>query len=165
MMNGDGVNYGWIAHLLRAIASTQQQQGALLHYIASKVTTAPADQAEIAALTKTLSESHSRLQAAMDHVPVPQLKEKAQMANPLLDALAAQVTAQTSLETSVTTWITGEAARIQAAVNAAIAGGATAAELAPVQAEVDALAASAKAMNDALVANTPVTPALAKQKK
>ncbi len=87
------------------------------------------------------------------------------MANPILDALAAQVTASTSVEASATTLINGIAARIQAAVDAAIAGGATAAELAPVQAEVDALNAGSTALNAAIVANTPITTAQAKAKK
>lgn len=87
------------------------------------------------------------------------------MANPLLDALAQQVTAQLTLEASVTTFINGEAARLQAAIDKALAGGATATELAPVQAEIDALTASAAAMNAALIAQTPVTPQMAKQKK
>lgn len=87
------------------------------------------------------------------------------MPNPILDSLAAQVTAQVTLETSVTAFINGEAARLQAAVDKALAGGATAAELAPIQDEVTALAASAAAMNAALVANTPITPQVAKSKK
>ncbi len=87
------------------------------------------------------------------------------MANPILSALEAQVAASTSVEASATTLILGIADRIQAAVDAAIAGGATAAELAPVQAEVDALSASAAALNAAIVANTPITAAQAKAKK
>lgn len=77
------------------------------------------------------------------------------MANSILDALAAQVKAATDAEDSATLLINGIAARIQAAVDAAIAGGATAAELAPVQAEVDALKVSSDALSAAVVANTP----------
>jgi hypothetical protein len=77
------------------------------------------------------------------------------MANPTLDALAAQVKANTDVEASATQLINGIAARVQAAVDKAIAGGATAADLAPVQAEVDAMKASADALSAAVVANTP----------
>jgi hypothetical protein len=77
------------------------------------------------------------------------------MANVTLDALAAQVKAATDAEDSATLLINGFAARVQAAVDAAIANGATAAELAPVQDEVNALKASSDALAAAVVANTP----------
>lgn len=80
------------------------------------------------------------------------------MANPILDALAAQVKANTDAEDSAVVLINGIAARIQTAVDAAIAGGATAAELAPVQAEVTAMKASADALAAAVLANTPAAP-------
>jgi len=73
----------------------------------------------------------------------------------ILDDLAAQVKANTDVEASATLLINGFAGRVQAAVDAAKAGGATAAELAPVQAEVDAMKASAQALADAITANTP----------
>jgi len=81
------------------------------------------------------------------------------MANPILDQLAAQVQANTDVEASAVIALNGVAARIQAAVDAALANGATAAELAPVQAEVDGLNASATALAAAVAANTaPPTP-------
>jgi hypothetical protein len=52
---------------------------------------------------------------------------------------------------SATVALNGVAARIQAAVDAAIANGATAAELAPVQDEVNALKASSDALAQAVV--------------
>ena len=73
----------------------------------------------------------------------------------ILDDLAAQVKANTDVEDSATLLINGFAARMQAAVDAAIAGGATAAQLAPVQAEVTALKTSADALSAAVAANTP----------
>ena len=76
------------------------------------------------------------------------------MANPTLDALAAAVTKIEDTADSAIALINGIAARIQAAVDAAIAGGATAAELAPVQAEVDSLNAKADALGAAVAANT-----------
>jgi len=76
------------------------------------------------------------------------------MPNPVLDALAAAVNKATTVEASATTLISGIAARVQAAVDAALSNGATAEELAPIQAEVDALNASADALATAVQANT-----------
>jgi hypothetical protein len=78
--------------------------------------------------------------------------------NPILQALADQVKATTDVEASATLLINGFAARIQAAVTAALAGGATTAQLAPIQAEVDAMKASAAALASAVTANTPAAP-------
>jgi hypothetical protein len=77
------------------------------------------------------------------------------MANQILADLQETVAATTSVEDSATALINGFAARVQAAVDAAIANGATAAELAPVQAEVDALKAASDALSQAVAANTP----------
>lgn len=76
------------------------------------------------------------------------------MANPTLEALAAQVTNTTTVMTSATVLINGIAARIQAAVDAAIQNGATAEELAPVQDEVTALANASNELATAVQANT-----------
>jgi hypothetical protein len=76
------------------------------------------------------------------------------MPSPILDALAAAVAKVTTVEDSAIVLINGIAARVQAAVDAALAGGATAAELAPVQAEVDALNAKADELSAAVIANT-----------
>ena len=73
----------------------------------------------------------------------------------ILDDLQAQVAANIAVEASALALINGIAQRIQDAVNAAVAGGASAEQLAPVQAEVDALKQSATALSDAGVANTP----------
>jgi hypothetical protein len=76
------------------------------------------------------------------------------MASPILAALEAEVAEATTVMESAVILINGIPARIQAAIDAAIANGATEAELAPVQAEVDALHASAEALAAAVVANT-----------
>jgi len=76
------------------------------------------------------------------------------MPSPILDALAAAIAKATTVEDSAIVLINGIAARVQAAVDAALAGGATAAELAPVQAEVDALNAKADELSAAVIANT-----------
>jgi hypothetical protein len=77
----------------------------------------------------------------------------------VLDDLKAAVDKATTVEASAVALISGIGARIQAAVDAAIAGGATAEQLAPVQAEADALNASADQLSAAVVANTPAAPA------
>ena len=77
------------------------------------------------------------------------------MANTILADLQAQVAKNTDVENSATVLINGIAGRIQAAVDAALANGATAAELAPVAAEVTALNTASTALAVAVVANTP----------
>jgi len=84
------------------------------------------------------------------------------MANPVLEALRVEVENDTAVMASATTLINGIAARVQAAVNAALQNGATEAELAPVQAEVDALKAGAADLSAAVEANTPSGPAVPK---
>jgi len=54
---------------------------------------------------------------------------------------------------SALAYVQGSAARMKAAVEAALANGATAAELAPVIAEVDAQSAKAQVVADAIAAN------------
>lgn len=77
------------------------------------------------------------------------------MANPILAALIEQVDRAQSVSASATTLINGIAARIQAAVEVAIANGATEEELAPLQLEIDELLASNDALSAAVSANTP----------
>jgi hypothetical protein len=77
------------------------------------------------------------------------------MPNPVLAELTREVSESVTIMDSATSLINGIAARVQAAVDAALANGATAEELAPVQAEVDALNASSEALSAAVSANTP----------
>ena len=70
----------------------------------------------------------------------------------LIDLEQAVTDAQT-VEASAATLIRGIAGRIQTAVDAALANGATAAELAPVQAEADALKASNADLTAAILAS------------
>lgn len=76
-------------------------------------------------------------------------------ANPILQQLADQVNASTTVMASATALINGIAARIDAAVQVAIANGATAEELAPITAEVAALQQSSSDLSAAVSANTP----------
>jgi hypothetical protein len=80
------------------------------------------------------------------------------MSQAVLDQLAAQVKTNTDAEASAITVLNGIAARIQAAVDAALANGATAAQLAPIVDEVTALNNSATALAAAVVASTPAAP-------
>ena len=77
------------------------------------------------------------------------------MASAILTSLDAEVTKATTVMASAVILIKGIAARVQTAVSAALANGATAQELAPVQAEVDALAASSTDLANAVIDNTP----------
>lgn len=71
----------------------------------------------------------------------------------VLTDLAAQVTDTRGTLASATTLINGFAARMQTAIDAAIAGGASAQDLAPVQAEVDGLKTDTVALATAVAAN------------
>lgn len=80
------------------------------------------------------------------------------MASPILSDLETQVTKATTVMSSATALINGIAGRMQAAVDAALANGATAEQLAPVQAEADSLKASSDALSTAVEANTAPPP-------
>lgn len=71
----------------------------------------------------------------------------------VLTDLEAAVTKARGAMVSATTLINGFAARLQAAIDAALSNGATAAELAPVQAEVDGMNTDADALSVAVSAN------------
>lgn len=79
-------------------------------------------------------------------------------AQEILDALAAQVEKNKTVEGSAAVLINGFSARLQAAVDAALANGATAEQLAPITDEVTALNSSATDLAAAVAANTPATP-------
>ena len=80
------------------------------------------------------------------------------MGNAILDALEAEVAEATTVMASAEALINGFAARIQKAVEDAIANGATAEQLAPVQQEIDALNAAGEKLAAAVIANTEVAP-------
>jgi hypothetical protein len=77
------------------------------------------------------------------------------MPSPEIDALIAEVAADDTVFDSAVTFITGVPALIQAAVDKAIANGATPAQLAAVQGVVTDLRAKSQAIQDAITANTP----------
>ena len=72
----------------------------------------------------------------------------------ILDDLAAQIAATDGVIASATTLINGFSARIADAVAKAIAGGATAAQLAPVTDELAAIKAATDGLASAVAANS-----------
>lgn len=77
------------------------------------------------------------------------------MANPILAVLEAEVTRATTVMGSAVVLIEGIAARVQAAIDAALEAGATAEQLAQLQDEVDAIKVASDALAAAVIANTP----------
>lgn len=78
--------------------------------------------------------------------------------NPVIDALIAQAQANVDAEAAAVVVLNGIKDRIQAAVDAALANGATAEQLAPVTSEIATLKSSSDALSAAIVANTPAAP-------
>jgi hypothetical protein len=77
------------------------------------------------------------------------------MASPHVDNLTADITKATDVVKSATILVNGIKARIDAAVAAAVANGATEAELAPLSALSDTLETESGALAAAVEANTP----------
>jgi hypothetical protein len=78
----------------------------------------------------------------------------------ILDALTTEVTGAITVMDGATTLILGFNDRLSAAVAAALANGATAEQLAPIQSEIDAMAAAADALAAAVAAVPPPTPSV-----
>lgn len=76
------------------------------------------------------------------------------MPNPVLGELVAAVQRTLGIEASAVEFINGFAARLKAAVEAALANGATEAELQPIRDEIAAMQTSADALA-AAIANNP----------
>lgn len=127
--------------------------------------------------TKTLKASGAELQQAIDDnrfaqrgkpglgvQPKPATNQTerqdtmAAKSNPTVDQFVAQIESTKTVMASGTALISGILARIQNAVDAALAGGATAADLAPVQDEITTLKAATDDMAAAILANTPSAP-------
>jgi hypothetical protein len=78
--------------------------------------------------------------------------------SPIIDQLTAQVTNATTVEESAVTLINGIGARVDAAVAAALANGATAEQLQPVSDLSTALQTESDALAAAVAANPPPGP-------
>lgn len=75
------------------------------------------------------------------------------MPSPVIEDTISTIESTVGVMESARVAITGIAARIEAAVAAALVNGATAAELAPVSAEVALLKAKSQELSDAIAAN------------
>lgn len=80
------------------------------------------------------------------------------MTNPVIADVRDTVARAIGTVTSATLLVRGFTARIQAAVDAALANGATAEELAPVQAEIDAFDVAASDLAAAVAENAEPAP-------
>lgn len=102
----------------------------------------------------------TKLQAAMANLGVNILHRKAQpfMASPLLQNITDDVNNATTVVKSATLLVTGFQQRLEDAIAAAIAGGATEAQLQPVSDLSDALEADAALLASAIAAHTPMPP-------
>lgn len=85
------------------------------------------------------------------------------MAQANIDPLVAQVKADDDIVDSAVIWINGSIARIQTAVDAALANGATGAELQPLTDEIAVQKGKVQAVADAIAANTPAANAAKKK--
>lgn len=112
--------------------------------------------ADYEAIRCELHDIHKKLNAVLGLVEYSIAKDVEMAA--VLDALQAQVTRNNDVIASAVLLINGLADRIASAVAAAIANGATAAELAPVQAEIDAMKAKDDELAASIAANTPAAP-------
>lgn len=136
-----------IYRLLLHVSKVQQAQGIVLAKILDQ-----------AIVTPELEEAIAKMKASAPVLPATHQfhLQEISMPNPVAQGVIDAVTAQTTLNASVQAWIDGSAARQQAAIDAAIAGGISAADMAGVQKALDDMKADAPKLPAALVANTPL---------
>jgi predicted nucleic acid-binding Zn-ribbon protein len=117
----------------------------------------PADLSGLVERGNALSAENDALQAAIDKNKPRRLSREQSMATAQeqIATLTTQVTTATTVEKSAQTLIEGIQARIDAAVTAAIANGATAEQLQPVSDLSAVLDAESTALAAAVQANTP----------
>lgn len=144
------------AQAFNRIFRAQNYHTALLEAIYGMV--AQYDDNKVKVLIDKLAAARNALQSSIDKDQPFSTKENEMASHPVIDALVAEVTADTGVMTSATLLINGFAARMDAAVQAALAGGATAEQLKPVTDEVAALKAGRDALAAAVAANTPAAP-------
>jgi hypothetical protein len=113
-------------------------------------------QGAIGRLGDQLSRIESKLNALSSHVR--SLREEGREMAVEIDNLIQQVQRTTDVTESAVQTINGIAARLQAAIDAALRGGATPEVLAQLQREADTLHANSTRLADAIVANTPAGP-------
>jgi len=116
-----------------------------LHDLAARLTAATGDLADAYWDATSLAPVHAVTEEESHLMAVPKI----------LTDLDTAVTNATTVQASAATLIRGFASRQQAAIDQALANGATAEQLAPVQAEVDALNTGAADLSAAVAENTP----------
>lgn len=132
-------------------------EDAIIRHLTTKLARSDQSLADAVAAAGSTNSSHG--DTSMATPAKPKVKVGDPTGNPTLDALIAQVTTDQTVIGSATTLINGIAAQITAAVNVALAGGATAAQLAPLTDLTTSLAASDASLAAAVAANTPTPPA------
>lgn len=119
-------------------------------------------QADVRRLTQVLRVSALSLgQALAPYQPKGVSMSKAfqlAMVNPILQELATEVAKNVEVEAGAVVLINGFAARMDAAVEAAVANGATAEQLASIRNEISVMKVSRDALAAAIAANTPQGP-------
>lgn len=129
------------------------------HHIIARIDKLDVNKAKIHALDAQIKNITARLQAAVEanqpnHVSFERNVAMAQS----VDTLVADVAALDTVVDSAIALINGIAQRIADAITAALAGGATAAELAPLSALHTDLVTRTATLAAAVTANTPATP-------
>lgn len=108
-----------------------------------------------AAVVKSLNRDHvTRVDGSTETISPVGDVEMAQS----VDALVAAIAAEDTVIDSAVTLINGFAGQLKAAIAAALAGGATAAELAPLSTLLTDVQSKTTALSAAVVANTPAGP-------
>lgn len=114
-------------------------------------------QHEITKVIHQLRELRISLSSTLEDSLQSQMEDR-KMSNPTIDALKDEVDKVKTAIGSAVTFIKGVPALVQSAVDAALAGGATAADLAPVQQMIDDLKSSEGDLIASLTNNTPTPP-------
>lgn len=109
-------------------------------------------------LSEQLGASSDALKAAVNANQPTENNRTVMDTKALLASLAAEVSVVTTVEASAITLINGFQQRLTDAVTTAVANGATADQLAPIQDEINAMEASKTALAAAVTANTPAAP-------
>jgi hypothetical protein len=147
---------GLVVELLEQLLLGQLQ---MLQVLQELVVTVVNDSARVKQLTAQVMATTQSLRRAMEK---NNLKGEMKMANgttgiPSIDNLVAAVAAEDTVIASAITLINGIAGMISTAIAAALAGGATAAQLSALTAVATDVTAQAAAISAAVVANTPAS--------
>lgn len=145
-----------IAQMRSSFWPLNQQDAAVIARLLLQVLT---DQGRLTALATSMNAKSAQLQAALNNVNHPKhfSKENLSMASPI-DTVIAAATAENTVVDSAIVFINSVPGLIQAGIQQALAGGATAAQLAPLNDLATEMDAKKAALQAALTANTPTPP-------